>query len=281
MAIRELLDSLREHDTTDGWTVNRHFVCLWSDWINGFGNLVDGGNNIITANFFFPTIGDELVGRPHITVSDRTAEAVDNVLVNINITYSTKSREARSETENQIASWEEELDISLEEVSVLAFFNNADTPLLKSWKTLWTDQEGSAFTDETRPDLILLRPKVVLNVTAYSNVNFRKRILDNVGKVNDTLLLATLAAKKQLVDPKRVDDVDGGYDDIEKWIFYGARMRRVRNTSYQYAFTFVYDGDGWNTFQGVDIDHYKTFDMVGLLDSMDNVEEDFHNVPRV
>ena len=127
----------------------------------------------------------------------------------------------------------------------------------------------------------MLRPKVVLNVTAYSNVNFRKRILDNVGKVNDTLLLATLAAKKQLVDPKRVDDVDGGYNDIEKWIFYGARMRRVRNRGYQYAFTFVYDGDGWNTFQGVDIDHYKTFDMVGLLDSMDNVEEDFHNVPRV
>ncbi len=280
MAIRELVDSYSEHDTAEGWSVQRHFICFWADLRFGSGVLEDADGIAIDSNFIFPVIGDELPDRPWLTVTDRAVGAVDNIYANLVITYSTKGIESRTQTENQIGSWEEELDVSLEEVSVESYMNNgAGTPELKVWAKVWA-AETSKHTEENAPDLTLHIPRVVLTVTAYSDVNYRSRIIDNVGKINSTNLLSVLASKKQLVDPKRIDDVDGSTDDVGKWIFMGARMRRVRNTSYQYAFTFVYDGDGWQTFQGVTHDHYKTFDMVGLLDEMDNIDDDFHTVPR-
>jgi len=280
MAIKEMVDSYSEHDTTEGWTVQRHFICEWNDWIFGGGVLEDAEDIAIDSNFFFPVIGEELPDRPWLTVTDRAVGAVDNLLANVVITYSTKGTEARSQTENQIGSWEEELDVSLEEVSVQSFLDNTGPPgVLKTWVELWK-AKGADYTAENVPDLILHQPRTVLTVTAYSDVNYRTRIIDNIKKTNSTNLLSVLAEKKQLVDPKRIDDVDGNTDDIGKWLFMGAKMRRVRNTSYQYSFTFVYDGDGWNTYQGVTIDHYHSFDMVGLLDDMDNIDDDFHNVPR-
>ena len=281
MAIRELMNSYGEHDTADGWTVQRTFVALWADWSFGNGVLEDEDGFSINSNFFFPTIGEELPDRSHLTVTDRAVSAVNNELCNIVITYSTKGTEGRTQTENQVGSWEEELDVSLEEVSVESYTKKgagAGVPVLQVWKKVWA-AESEKHTEENAPDLTLHIPRVVLTVTAYSDVNYRKRIIDNVGKANSTHLLSVLASKKQLVDPKRIDDVDGNTDDIGKWLFMGARMRRVRNTSYQYAFTFVYDGDGWNTFQGVTHDHYASFDMVGLLDDMDNTDDDFHSVP--
>ena len=123
--ITELLDSYREHDSLDGWTVERHFSSSWDEWVADEGVYVNGQGVAQDSAWLFPRVGWELENRPWLAVTDRRAKAIDNEEVDVEILYSTKGKEARNQTEDQVGPWEEEFDISLEEVTVKAFLDKS------------------------------------------------------------------------------------------------------------------------------------------------------------
>ncbi len=259
MAIIEFWDSQEMHVTVEGSTATRVFTCTWEEALAG----TDGTFTLpVIGNFWSPE-------RQDLLCTDLDLKALGRVNVRVTAFFSTeKASVRRKRRENNSESWEENLEIYLEETPVTTYYDTVAGGY-KKWSEEWTGDKDKI------PDLFHLTPKASWNISCYSSSNRYSQILTHINKINSNAFLKTYflnwASSDILVD----DDPNlATWTDVEEWMFIGARGNRVRSTCWRFDYTFLYDPNGWNTQHGVDTFQYETFDTSVLFDGMRATDED-------
>jgi len=284
--IREQRQSQTENDTLDGFTIPRIFTCEWSEWVDGFGAFTDGG--AVIDPWYFPWVGDEWPGAPHLVVTHRKPEEHDGKC-RVRIEYSTEGDIARAGRPDEVTSWEEELDFESEEIPVLGWTDQDGK--FWDWTKVWTKEisppggegpidpiKGKPYekgwaTADNRPEFIDRVTRGVYTFTCYGSEATVVKLLNNKDKINSTKFLEQISAKKSAVDPRHKDDV-WSFNDVGKWLFKGAQRRRVKRGVYRFNLIFVYDADGWNWQHNYFTNKHKSIDLFNLLEEMKNISDD-------
>ncbi len=259
MAITELWDSQEMRVSAEGTTATRRFSCTWAEAFAG----TDGTFVLPVIGNFWSTERQDLL----CTNLDLIANGRVNVIVSA--FFSTeKSSVRRKRREDFSESWEENIELYLDETPVSTYYDY-NAAAYKSWAAEWT---GDA---DKIPELFWLRPKANWNISCYSSSNRYAQILTHINKVNSNAFLRTYFLNWSSSNIKTDDDPEiGAWTDIEQWMFVGARANRLRNTCWRYDYTFLYDPNGWNTQHGVATFQYETFNTGVLFDGMRSTDED-------
>ena len=257
--VTELHDSRAGHVTVLGTTITTHYTCTWEEWDNLDSNL--------------PVIGNYWsIYRPDIRCTDITInQYAGNTYAEVVATWSSECREHPINRENQAASWEDSLDITMVESVVSAWKDTSDE--WQTWETKWTDQ-GESYTADNKPDLIQYKSQMNYSVVAYGSASLIGRFADSVGRVNRTNFISQVQNIMMSVKTKTTDSA--AFSDVGKLMFAGCRRTPVRATCYRYELQFIHDADGWNTQHGVTTNMYDTMDFMDLLAGMDMIEDDLN-----
>jgi len=261
MTISEDWNSREYQDTIAGLVVNQVFTCTWTDLANG-----TDGTTIL------PVKGATLEGfivRPDLMCSEVRATAIDNTNCKVHITWSSEAFANELKRANQVASWEEEIDVQAEEAVVDAYLDT-DSGTTKAWLATWTGL-GAGYTEDNKPDLVSHTSRMVFTTTLYGDAEYIYRIADNVNRINSDNFLKNYFTKRQ---NNVADDLPGSWNDQYKWLFQGCRMRRLRGDTWQYSFRFLYNPDEWGRVKHTDTaylltNQYETFNATELLEDMD------------
>jgi len=275
MAIYELFDTQEEHDTAEGWSVQRKFLCTWADWYNQGGTYYDE-NGTPQPGWSFPIIGDEWVGRPQLAVTSRDVEAVDNTNCKVTITYSTQSDVAREVRADQVSSWEERLEIEYESNPVLVWYD-WEEETYKDWAHEWRTNgptvSGADPTDDNRPQLMLYAPRQTYYLTTYGSKLWAARVIGALNTVNNSQFVYRIGEEKSKVDPRYEDDTST-LTDQGKWRFTGCTITRAARNTYRYDMRFEYNPDGWNVAYGITTNMYRKSDLYQLVKDMAKATDD-------
>ena len=285
MAIEKEWNSEEIDSTLQGITVTQYYNCLIAD--------VEAGTD---GELYLPLVGDALnyqpLGLPCIC-SHVSIRYHDNVNARVVCTFSSEVENDERERSNQVASWGEELSAQLEQVSGDTYYDHTANEV-KNWKTVWVDDGG---TEETLPQLTILKPSAVYTFTAYGDEINALRIFNNLGKINGSPLVAWFAEKQISYEEVKQGFRDAGkksftviiearkafengtieVGDTNYWLFADGLMSRIRATTLRYDFIFQYNRDQWNRVRKgaatyTAINAYETFNPETLFAGLDNME---------
>lgn len=244
--------------TMEGHTITVILTATWAEWD---AQGVD-----------IPRIGDAYSDdRQDLRCTDISVDAFDTDNTNCRIValYSTEGEEYRKRRENEITSWESELDISVEQYQSDVYYDH-NSSTWKKWEASWVSGGGTA---DKMPTLYLYKPTGTFSLTAYGDTAVLNRVIAATGKINSNNHLAYVSAKKSSADTSYNDD-SAAASDIGKWLFIGARVTRVRTNCWKIEMRFVWNKDGWNTYEGVTTYAYETTDFSTLLTGMTNISDE-------
>lgn len=101
MAVKEFYTSREMDVTMEGTTLTAIVKCTWADWDDEHEEI--------------PRVGDSWPWRDDMLCSHVNTRTIDNVNCTITAVFSTEAMEADIRRENQAASWEEQIDMTLSE----------------------------------------------------------------------------------------------------------------------------------------------------------------------
>ncbi len=286
MAVEEDWTSRTERKTRDGNTAQRSFTC------SGDGNIT-GWDEAYTSEEIprFDTNVDNLPPAtpwdPTLLLTDWRTRGLSNQNVRVFCFYSNKAR--RRDRANQVGSWRESLDVSLEETATASWLKLTDTQkpelgsTLNSWATAWSGG-GFGGTDENRPDLIIRTPRVAKRITVFSDKYKAQLITEKMGSVNITPFLAWYEIVRGAGEETQYvytnTDIQSDFTDIGQWQFVSCHVEQQAENLYRYDLGFEYNKDGWNTAFGlVTLNSYPSIDFAEelfkdlLKEDMDSAQE--------
>ncbi len=261
MAVTESTESRSEHVTATGTVLTQVQHCTWTDWDD-----IDNLNLAIIGDYWS-------ADRQDMRCTDiKVAAYAGNEYCKVVTTWSTEGYEDRVEREDQIASWEDSLSVSMEEASVTAWYDRSANGWY-NWKTEW-ESGGEAYTEDNMPDMVQYKPRMDYAITAYGSASLIARFADAVGMVNSINFIAQVQDTLDTAKSNRTTDTSG-FEDAGKLMFMGCNRTLVRSTCYRYELNFLYDTDGWNLQHGVTTNMYNTMDFMSLLNGMDRSEDEY------
>ena len=262
MSVIEHYTSRSHRITRDGHTITAIWILTWREWDQGYDD----------DNVDMPYIGEPWTDREDLFCSDinvnNYGEGKDYCI--INAIYSTEGTEFRTARPNQTGSWDEGIDIHLEE-QVVDAYEDTSTSTWKKWSEEWVDGGGDA---EIMPMCVWYIPRLSFRVTTYGNTAYIARIKDASGKINSVAFLTDYLNRKELVQTKHKDDIPVSENDINKWLMLGCNMQRLRADCWRFDFHFLYDGVSWNIQHGIKTNMYETYDFRTLLNDMDKTDDE-------
>lgn len=266
--IRELWDSQEENDTVEGLESSRKFHMDWNDWASGVGSyLLEDGSYYV--DWPVPFVGEVWEGREYLRVSHRRSRALNNKTCEITISYTTKAH-PRQERADELSSWDEELDIAMDQKTVTGFLPIAEgPPMVLDWKKIWVAEGPEGATEKNAPDLIDYTPRMTYTLTAIGSASYTARFIDYMRCVNAAIFLPVLDGVIKSYDSSVVSDV-AGINDVGQWMFFGAQRKKKKPGVYQYRLLFIHDADGWNTSHGIYTGRYQSRDLTLLVSGMKN-----------
>ncbi len=260
MAVTEFWASRQESISIFQHQIIAIYTATWSDW---FTNFVD-----------LPSIGDLWdATRPDLRCNHIGAKAIDNVNMRATATFSTASSEDRHQREDQVFSWEEGVEVQVEEQEITTWTGPV-TETDFTWAEEW-ESDSAGRTAENRPALIKLTPRSIVTITTYGSDFYLSRVVQNVGKINNDPFIPIWDAKKAIAKSQWSSDV-ADWEDTGKWMYIGARVTRIRATASRYDWEFLYSDEGWNVQHGVALDLYEDFDVNSLFDGMALTEDELN-----
>ena len=213
-----------------------------------------------------PVIGDYWsAARDDIRCTDIFIDQLaGNIYVKIVAIWSTEGDEYRNRRANQIASWEEHLDVSTE------------TKLIDGaawYKTAWAALEDGREAEDA-PQLVIDKRSAIYRLTVFGTDAYLNRLIQASGKVNSVQFLTEIHAKIKSVKSSYSVDAHGE-GDTGKWMYMGVEFDHIGSGTYKYDLFFQYRSEGWTTQNGVeDVVEVPTMDLVTLVDGMDLIEDD-------
>lgn len=268
MAVKELLESLEAHETSDGTTIRRVFQMFWSDFEN--------------PAIFGIFIGDKLgrtrtktMRNSELVAVDITQMAINNVYCTVSVLYSTQAKlPKQAERPDQLSSWEEVLDITTEELPTDTFGvltegadpDNPESWTWKSWAALWAATTTGEEIENNPPILYLRQGRMIFRTTTYASKFYGARVTDAIGSINSEDFIAPYFGK-QLAVP--IDEIP---PDKNKWFFVGCPITRIRINSWRYDWTFEYKRQSWQQEYGITHNFYPERDFMALLADMDRTD---------
>jgi len=260
MAVTELWQSEELHVTSEGTDAQREWSALWTDvytWVDDLPQIGD---------FFHET-------RQDLICTDINVKPIDNTNVIVTATFSTEAKvDAEEERPDQAASWKFNISAQADEqvVSVADASDGTKTATYRNaagtvtdWLELWNATNPT----KAAPDLILHKRKIGTSMTIYGSGCYVGRMLAAIGKVNSTQFMSAWLAVKRQYDTYWTDDFTIA-NDTGMWLFSACEVTRIRAECYQFDLTFLYDGDGWNNFEGIATGAYGTTNFNTLYSGM-------------
>ena len=263
--VTENWDSRSQMITKDGDCVQQKLTMTWAEWNNRTG---------------VPCVGDSWSSdRPDLVCTQVSVDALSdtNDYAAVEITYSTQNAENRMEIENQITSWQEEMNFGLTEAPLVAWTDTVSGSF-KFWTTEWAaywndptkgNDSTKANADTARENLPSFKmPVASLCVVTFGDTWYISRILSGLGTVNSNNFLQYMSSKKAVAESWYNDDI-GSFNDIGHWMLAGCDVERIRNNCWRYVWRFDYDPIGWNTTAIGAINLYSTTDFSTFFNGMD------------
>lgn len=245
------------HVTRDGTTLTAIYNVTWDDW-----DQIGPDADVI------PFIGDAWDDtRPDLICTDLQTSGVSNINVTVTAIFSTEGMSNRQESVNQVGSWQETMDVSLEEQWPEQYFDTSSSDV-KDWQATWTAHTGSDIVLSPMPPLRYFRPIAVWTRILYGSLAEKNKILTELGKINSDTNVLDVYGTDKAKSESRYDDDTSGVTDGGKWLFSGVTMRRIRADTIEYTFTFMWNTDGWNTWQGATVNLYNSFAFSTLFENM-------------
>jgi len=225
-----------------------------------------------------PLIGDYWSpARPDIRCSDvEIRQLAGNTHAIITATWSTECGEYRRGRPNQIASWEDSLEITTEETVIESWIDSV-TGKPVSWAEMWKAASEDN-TDDNRPILTKHTPRMVYTCTVYGSASLIGRFMEAAGKINSTDFISQVQTRIMKVKTKESDAI--AFHDAGKLLFMGCRRTPTNSENYKYELHFLYNHLGWNNPYNLDPDLtgsfeiYESMEFYDLLSGMDYIEDD-------
>lgn len=176
------------------------------------------------------------------------------------VTYSTRGgRLDQQQKPNNLASWEESLEFSAEELPATGFLHSDGST--STWTKEWI---ADGHLPGTEPPLSIIKPRQELNVVAYSDRFLYEAVRDIVGKVNaDPQFLNTYSTLRQgglsgigeapsfLTTDIPVVQKGNQAVDTGNWLLNNSRITRAGDKSWRYDFQWLRAQDGWKDSSGL------------------------------
>ena len=255
MAVTEHFTSQETHETAVGTTFRRVFNMLHEEWSDGTFDIY---------------VGDVwTIPREELRVTDITTTVLDNTNLRVTVLYSSLSKASEQEQiPDVISSWEEFTDATTEQDSILAWRDNVVEDDFV-WEKIWADnlETGGLPEGTPAPDLIKHVPKLSFRAVAYGSRYYLVKILDAIGKINQTKFMGPYLNQRSNELPAA--DTSFFPNDALRWLLVSCPIERVRSDCWRYEFTFLYNPDTWEKQHGIsNIRLYVGIDFAQLFDDM-------------
>lgn len=288
--IRELLESFSENRTSEAWTVERIIVCSFREYYLGYGF------NTWNQRIILPNMGDFLYYNNKLAVSSINVQPFENTFDNTmydfgdytnltcKITYTYSDRNKDEFRVDQASSWKFKWNTQLIDVDTKFYYDYTDeeNPKYLKYATKWaeiTPEEGETTRNKTdSPDLPNKISTTIFNISTIASFDNSMNFSRALGSVNNKNFISWIYERRDLAyqaigRPKAYVNSDILTEEDEgKWLFNSYEIEERGYKTFLYNFEFIYNKDGWNVYEGVTTNQYKTMDLIVLFNAMNKID---------